>query len=99
MKSKLKKFLVGAIISFPFIFSPLMAIVSIFKKTNEKNKYLDRPNASGTWIYEDVDGKGLIKKEVFVECGAASGIYCKELSMGGSAQCGFKSWSGLWRKK
>jgi len=59
------------------------------------NPVLDRPDKPGNWIYWR-DRTSMVET-VKVEQTVASGLFCKELKMGGSAQCGFRDWAGEWR--
>jgi len=63
---------------------------------SDLNPVLDRPNKPGNWVYWRNRNDCMVET-VKVEQTVAAGLFCKELKMGGSAQCGFKDWAGEWR--
>lgn len=75
---------------------------------NRATPYASRPSQAGDfyfWAKEPKVSKNGCEISVpsswpiivKVEEGLASGRYCRELKMGGSAQCGLKEWSGIWK--
>lgn len=50
---------------------------------------MNQPDTAGIWSVVYPDGK---KSIVTVQASSASGIYCKELKMGGCQHCGFRDW-------
>ncbi len=73
-------------------------------------KTTDRPTSAGEWLWkpegQNAPEQALIayfcSSETFIpvlvtETPSAGRIY-QELRMGGHALCGFKPWSGIWRK-
>lgn len=51
------------------------------------------PDRAGVWIWK---GSHTRYRRVLVTENPASGRMCRELGMGGSAQCGLRPWSGVW---
>jgi len=70
----------------------------------------DHPTSAGQWEYTrpvmvtitggDVTTRKThqVTKRVTVTETSGAGRLCRELQMGGHALCGFKPWSGQWRK-
>ena len=63
-----------------------------FREVEKRRQPLSTcPTSAGLWYSLERD------RDVLVEETVAAGRYCRELRQGGSQQCGFQPWSGLWR--
>lgn len=66
-----------------------------------RDKTLRAPDKAGNWLFtefwpENEDEPQPVAKLVVVDETLSAGRLCKELQMGGHAQCGFDDWSGMW---
>lgn len=59
------------------------------------NTALDKPSHAGVWFWRATPLSYM--DQVTVEETHAAGRFCRDLRMGGSAQCpGYRDWAGLW---
>lgn len=62
-----------------------------------KHPYIPAPTHAGAWLYYDAENAS--SRTVIVTETPTSGRRCDELRMGGSSECGYATWSGMWLPK